>query len=236
MSHDNLNAKSESELDMSLNNNHANVTFACKKYRFSEYNMNPKFPLFMNPNLNSTNGNTLSAARCHMLYSKLNFNPYAETFIPPTNISKLNHNAIHFVPIETICTECTDDNYTCYSEPNIFNGFVSSNCITLPWTPFSSNFSYQSLNPYAKIFVSVHIPNRDNYRVGAIIATSLILSAFIFRFLIIDDNQITAGIVPRDLLSTLKLRNPNKIMIGHLNINSIRNKFECLKDIIGENI
>ena len=30
--------------------------------------------------------------------------------------------------------------------------------------------------------------------------------------------------------------NPNKIMIGHLNINSIRSKFEYLKDLIGNNI
>ena len=32
----------------------------------------------------------------------------------------------------------------------------------------------------------------------------------------------------------LKLANPNKIVIGHLNINSLRNKFEALQDMVGE--
>ena len=30
-----------------------------------------------------------------------------------------------------------------------------------------------------------------------------------------------------------KIESPNKLIIGHLNINSIRNKFECLFDIVG---
>ena len=41
---------------------------------------------------------------------------------------------------------------------------------------------------------------------------------------------------PKGLITKIKHENPNKIMIGHLNINSIRLKFEFLKDIIGNNI
>ena len=34
---------------------------------------------------------------------------------------------------------------------------------------------------------------------------------------------------PKDILKKMKLTNANKIIIGHLNINSIRNKIEDLK-------
>ena len=41
---------------------------------------------------------------------------------------------------------------------------------------------------------------------------------------------------PKYIIKELTLGNPNKILIGHLNINSVRYKFECLKDIINNNI
>ena len=41
---------------------------------------------------------------------------------------------------------------------------------------------------------------------------------------------------PKKRIQKLKLDNPNKIIIGHLNINSIRYKFDFLKEIIGDNI
>ena len=41
---------------------------------------------------------------------------------------------------------------------------------------------------------------------------------------------------PKDILKKMKLTNANKIIIGHLNINSIRNKIEDLKYLIAENI
>ena len=41
---------------------------------------------------------------------------------------------------------------------------------------------------------------------------------------------------PREVLKSLKLKNTNNIIIGHLNINSIRNKFESLKYIINNNV
>ena len=34
----------------------------------------------------------------------------------------------------------------------------------------------------------------------------------------------------------IKIDDPNKLVIGHLNINSIRYKFECLCDIVDNNI
>ena len=41
---------------------------------------------------------------------------------------------------------------------------------------------------------------------------------------------------PKYVIKRLKLSNPNKILLGHLNINSVRSKFECLRDIINNNI
>ena len=48
--------------------------------------------------------------------------------------------------------------------------------------------------------------------------------------------NVTNDTCPKDHLRKLKLENPNKIVIGHLNINSIRKKFDCLNEIIGVNI
>ena len=36
-----------------------------------------------------------------------------------------------------------------------------------------------------------------------------------------------------DGLNEIRKKNPNRIIIAHLNINSIRNKFEMLKEVIG---
>ena len=41
---------------------------------------------------------------------------------------------------------------------------------------------------------------------------------------------------PKEKARSLKIGSPNKLIIGHLNINSIRNKFECLCDLIDGNI
>ena len=38
------------------------------------------------------------------------------------------------------------------------------------------------------------------------------------------------------LLNRLKLKNVNRLVIGHLNINSLPHKFDQLKSIIGKNI
>ena len=37
---------------------------------------------------------------------------------------------------------------------------------------------------------------------------------------------------PIDSIRKLKLSNPHKIILGHLNINSLRNKFESIEDVI----
>ena len=39
-----------------------------------------------------------------------------------------------------------------------------------------------------------------------------------------------------DALNEIRKKNPNRIIIDHLNINSIRSKFEMLKEVIGNKI
>ena len=61
----------------------------------------------------------------------------------------------------------------------------------------------------------------------------------ILAFVCINNNnrkQASGITTPKDLLRKLKLESPHKIIIGHLNINSIRNKFECLKEICEDSI
>ena len=41
---------------------------------------------------------------------------------------------------------------------------------------------------------------------------------------------------PKEKLNNLRLKNPNRLICAHLNINSIRNKFELLSNIVKNNI
>ena len=75
-----------------------------------------------------------------------------------------------------------------------------------------------------------------NCIMGAIMVTILILSTFIIYELNINSEQVVNDSDPRIILKNLKIANPNKIIIAHLNINSIRNKFECLTYIIDKYI
>ena len=52
----------------------------------------------------------------------------------------------------------------------------------------------------------------------------------------INTKQDVQELSPRDLLKNIKLANANKIVIGHLNINSIRNKFDSFKYLIDGNM
>ena len=40
---------------------------------------------------------------------------------------------------------------------------------------------------------------------------------------------------PKEELNNLRLKNPNRLICAHLNINSVRNKFDLLSDIIKNN-
>ena len=50
-----------------------------------------------------------------------------------------------------------------------------------------------------------------------------------------SDNPLGTGI-PSEIFKNIKLANPNRLIIGHLNINSLPNKIENLKALIVGNI
>ena len=81
------------------------------------------------------------------------------------------------------------------------------------------------LNPYAPVYISLENRRLENTALIAIICT-------------IDENDRLEfnNKPPTDILKKVKLKNANKIIIGHLNINCIRNKIEDLKYLISENI
>ena len=128
----------------------------------------------------------------------------------------------------------------------------------IPFCPLSvfdlnGEFSY-TLNPSAKVFfprqndffvLSSDISSKDNTSVtqnnrvdlviAALFAMCFVLASMLFMLIIFYRNKIV-DLPPNEIIRDLKLSNPNKIILGHLNINSIRNKFECLRDTIGQNI
>ena len=91
-----------------------------------------------------------------------------------------------------------------------------------------------NLNPHAMSFVPHYALLKENYTITAILVTLF----FLFILFLIHLNFINANddMSAKYLLKKMKQDNHNKIMIGHLNINSIRSKFEYLKDLIGNNI
>ena len=76
----------------------------------------------------------------------------------------------------------------------------------------------------------------ENIALIAMFSTILILSAFVINEINENDKLEFNNTSPKDILKTLKLKNATKIIIGHLNINSIRNKIEDLKYLIADNI
>ena len=92
------------------------------------------------------------------------------------------------------------------------------------------------LNPRALTFVLLYNPGKRNCVILAILVALLLLLILPFMHLITTINHEYDGVNPRHLLKKLKHDNHNKIIIGHLNIISIRLKFEFLKEIIGNNI
>ena len=146
------------------------------------------------------------------------FNTRAKSFYPRSN---LNARAHFFLP----------RNYT--NMPDVFNPTERLRHSSIP-----HNFIYFSsfdLNPCGKAFAPKCKKHAGDGVTGTFIFIVVILSIYIIMVLI-SSMQVTFDICPKDRLRKLKLDNPNKIVIGHLKINSIRQKFVPLTEIIGDNI
>ena len=177
-------------------------------------------------------------------FTSFNLNPNAKTFVPnsikPTNpITLLNPGAKSFIPT--------------YLQINIplkpyANDFLSEQKILTKTVILKSSF-----NPYAKaftmtykpfkvtlsndarIFVPHHLALLGIRTISVILVMIIILSSLILNILV-NPGKNVGELPPKDLLKKRKISNPNNLIIGHLNINSIRYKYECLNDIIDKNV
>ena len=87
-----------------------------------------------------------------------------------------------------------------------------------------------------KIFVP-----QQSTRIGIHVKSVTLVFIFTIIFLIIIilntiGEEQYGELGPKELIRKIKIDDPNKLVIGHLNINSIRYKFECLCDIVANNI
>ena len=75
-----------------------------------------------------------------------------------------------------------------------------------------------------------------NCKIIVVIAIAFILSILIIYTIYINGKHDSTENSPQDIIRQLKLDNPHKIIIGHLNINSVRNKFQGERYLIEDNI
>ena len=110
---------------------------------------------------------------------------------------------------------------------------------------FSDNIpaiSFSNLNANAEEYIPTGTSNHNAYfndainpRVGAIVAVSYVLAMLTLHSLGFCKIHLPK-VKPKDLIKNIKYNHPNNIVLGHLNINSLRNKFHCLKYIVCDNI
>ena len=102
-------------------------------------------------------------------------------------------------------------------------------------TKFNPNAnSFIPLNPHANIFSPLR--DRENLVIEILYFTVFIIVALLVTHIYMMYERGDKDITQKSVLKKMKHSNPNKIIIGHININSIRQKFIFLKNFIGRNI
>lgn len=115
----------------------------------------------------------------------------------------------------------------------------------LSFYPFSHTERFDTCtqgdpNEYCNNSINIIIIENDkaneDYKIAMSYAIILIISALLLKQLenIHCDDSEGKVASPFSTLKCLRLKNPNRIIIGHLNINSIRNKFDQLKYLIND--
>ena len=109
--------------------------------------------------------------------------------------------------------------------------FYSKKCLLSPTISQTS-----TLNPYAKSFIPYFIKSKLNCIIGSIFRS--FITIFISLLITLDIIKVDKGDEPppKEILKQMKHKNPDIILVAHLNINSIRNKLESLAEITGKNI
>ena len=166
-----------------------------------------------------------------------NLDANAVPFIPNCSYLSpniLNPNAREFLPYKMINDNCANST-TCSRvlQPRLnFTSFIympsSLNVYATPYIPLKFRLSSTVLNPNVA-YVSY---KGDTI---SIVIIALMKTCFILSVLVLND-IMTVDLSPKEILKNIKLKNANKIIFGHLNVNSLRNKFQFLKDVIDTNV
>ena len=177
---------------------------------FTSFNLNPNAQIFVPNSRQPTHPITL-------------LNPGAKSFIPTylqINIP-LKPYANDFLPVQKLLTK----NVILKSS---FNSYAKA--FTMPYKLFKVTSSYD-----ARIFVPHHMALLGIRTISVILVMIIILSLLILKILV-NPGKNVGELPPKDLLKKLNISNPNNLIIGHLNLNSIRYKYECMNDIIDKNV
>ena len=94
------------------------------------------------------------------------------------------------------------------------------------------------LDPCANTFVSATKIKVQNCTISIFFAIILILSAILFSLLVTPSFKGVTGSerCVIDELREIRLKNPKKVVLGHLNINSIPKKFDGIMDLVAKNL
>ena len=99
--------------------------------------------------------------------------------------------------------------------------------------PNATRYSTNVLNPNAIPYIPNCFPKDDRCLTHILIIISVLI---IYLLILLFDDMSIRRVNIKDKLKEIKLANHEKIIIGHLNINSIGYKIEFLKERIGNNI
>ena len=90
-------------------------------------------------------------------------------------------------------------------------------------------------NPHAKICVPRNRLDKHDDSITIMISFLMTIFFLLVLFLTFIANN-NDDVNPKDALKKIKNDNPHNVIIGQLNVKSIRLKFEFLKEVIGKNI
>ena len=107
--------------------------------------------------------------------------------------------------------------------------------------PLMIDENIPTLNLFASSFCPTNIPSKINFTIFCYILICSILTLCFYFFFIDEINNIllytsSVPVSPISMLQNIRLRNLDRIIFGHLNINSIRNKINILESIATKNI
>ena len=169
-------------------------------------------------------------------FTAFNLNPNTERFIP---------QSIHSISPITLFNPCAG-----IYIPNFFQKKLSLNSYDIfQGKNSTTNVVWKySLNPYAKVFTrtykSLKMLNYDakifitchRAFLGVRVISIILLIIFILILVILSvlhnsGKQCVGELSPNKIFKKLKISNPNKLMIGHLNINSIIINLNALRTL-----